>query len=340
MGKDIKLKTVVPIVNDGYISKIDNVVENIDDITLEVKVSKYKVFELKDIIFTILHLDDNTGSICALLVGNRNDEGLKKIISNIGINANYRVRGSILFFDEGVYEDLNDMLGNKINIKDYFVGNKLLSIVGIQNLNNNYRDYEKIELFGVDINTLYDFDLNDAYNFINDNTDYLKNISFEEVKEIKFSCYKDIVILLKNGVLIVNGEEKLDNIKTLGIDCGMYIFSISNDNIITCLTGNWKTTQFINDNNYKYKKIIIVGCGIAALTYENTIRYFGMVLDGVIDYNNFYDVDDIGYIEEENSIVVIRKDKVISLFDNEDYTTNYNILLSGCGEDFIIIDSN
>ena len=126
----------------------------------------------------------------------------------------------------------------------------------------------------------------------------------------------------------------------MGIDNGVNIFSFSNDNVITCLTIDDKTTQFINNNNYKYKKIIVVGCGIIALTYENTIRYFGMVLDGVIDYTNFYDVKDIGYIEEDNDIVVIKKDKTVSLFNNEDYSNNNNILLSGYGEDYIIINND
>jgi len=338
--KDIKLKSINNIVSDDYISKINNIVENIRDITLEVKLGKYKIFELKNVILTILHLEDKTGSICALLVGSRDDESFKNIINHIGINSSYRVRGSISSLNEDMYEDLNDMLGNDINTKDYLIGDKLLTITGIQNISEYYRDYEKIELFGVDITNVYDFDLEAAYEFINNNTNYLKNISIDEVKEIKFSSYKDIVILLKNGILLFNGKERLNNIKTLGIDNGVNIFSFSNDNVITCLTIDDKTTQFINNNNYKYKKIIVVGCGITALTYENTIRYFGMVLDGVIDYTNFYDVEDIGYIEEDNDIVVIKKDKTVSLFNNKDYSNNNDILLSGYGEDYIIIDND
>lgn len=341
MVKNIKLKSVDAIVNGDYISKINNIVENVRDIVLEVKVDKYKIFELKDIILIILHLEDKTGKICALLAGDRDDEGFKKIVRHIGINSYCRVRGSISFLDEDMYEDLDDMFNDDINLKDYFIGDKLLSIKGIQNISKYYREYETVKMFGVDIDTVYDFELNDAYEFVNKNTNYLKDISIDEIKEIKFSYYKDIVILLKTGKLLFNGEERLDNIKTLGFDGGMYIFSFSNDNIITCLTGNWKTTQFINNNNYKYKKIIMVGLGIVALTYEKTIRYFGTLVDSVIDYTNFYDVEDIGYIEEENDIVIIKKDKVISLFENEDYSNeNVNILLNGSSEDFIIFNNN
>lgn len=203
-------------------------------------------------------------------------------------------------------------------------------------MNENINDYEEVKLFGKDIDVIYAFDLNTAYDFVNKNTNYLENINIDEVKEIKFSYYKDIFILLKNGVLIVNGEETSHDIKTLGIDGGMYVFSISNDNIITCLTGNWKTTQFINNNNYKYKKIVMNGLGIAAQTQEHTIKYFGAFIDGFIDYTNFYDVDDIGYIEETEEIVIIKQDKIISLFANED-CTHENVLTEGSGERFVII---
>ena len=195
MSKDIRLKKVDNIVNDDYISKINDIVENVRDITLEVKVDKYKIFELKNIILTILHLEDKTGKICALLAGSRDDEDLKKIINHIGINNYYRLRGSISTLNEDMYEDLDD----NIDMKDYLIGNKLLSINGIQNINNTYSEYEKIKLFNVDINTVYGLNLEDAYEFVNNNTDYLKDISIDEVKEIKFSSYKDIIILLKRS---------------------------------------------------------------------------------------------------------------------------------------------
>lgn len=203
-------------------------------------------------------------------------------------------------------------------------------------MNENINDYEEVKLFGEDIDVVYFFDLNTAYNFVNKNTNYLENITIDEVKEIKFSYYKDIFILLKNGVLIVNGEEISHDIKTLGIDGGMYVFSISNDNIITCLTGNWKTAELINNNDYKYKKIVMNGLGIAALTHDGTIKYFGAFIDGFIDYTNFYDVDDIGYIKETEEIVIIKQDKIISLFANED-CTHENVLTEGAGERFVII---
>ena len=72
---------------------------------------------------------------------------------------------------------------------------------------------DEIKLFAIDIVELYDYDLNRAYKFIVDNTDYLNYISIKEVKEIKFSYYKDIIILLKNGKLFLNGEQKLYNIR-------------------------------------------------------------------------------------------------------------------------------
>ena len=203
-------------------------------------------------------------------------------------------------------------------------------------MNEKINNYEEVKLFGEDIDVVYAFDLNTAYDFVHKNTNYLDNLSIDEVQEIKFSYYKDIIILLKNGVLIINGAETSYDIKTLGIDGGMYVFSISNDNIITCLTGNWKTTELINNNDYKYKKIVMNGLGILALTHEHTIKYFGAFIDGFIDYTNFYDVDDIGYIEETNEIVIMKNDKSISLFANEDCTYK-NVITEGTGEGFIII---
>lgn len=196
--------------------------------------------------------------------------------------------------------------------------------------------YEEIKLFGENIERVYDYDLNTAYEFINKNTSYLKNIPIEKVKDIKFSCYKDIVILLTNGTLISNGEEIFNDIKTLGLSEGMYVFSISNDNIINSLTGNWKTTKLLNNNNYKYKKIVITKLGMAALTYENTVKFFGLVVDGLIDYENFCDVEDIGYVSNDDDIVVIKNGNVISLFNNDDYKKE-DVLLEGSNEDFIIV---
>lgn len=183
-------------------------------------------------------------------------------------------------------------------------------------------DEEKIKLFGIDIIKLYNYNLDKAYNIVKNNTSYLDNIYIDEVKEIKFSYYKDIIILLKDGVLLFNGKKKLENIKLLGFMSGISIFAFSNDNIITCLTGEWETTKFINNNDYKYRKIIITPLVIVALTYEKKVRLFGTIIDSVVDYNRYIDVEDIGYVEENDDIVVFKSNNVYSLLVGYDYSNN------------------
>lgn len=339
MSKDIKLRKIGNIVNYDYISKIGNIVEDIKDVIIEVRVDKYKTFEFKNNILTIINLEDGKDTICALLIGNRSDQYFKEIVSNVRIDNHYRIRGNVSFINEEIDEELEVIFSKGVNIKDYIIGDKLLFIKDIQNIDKDYINYEKVKLFDVDITTVYDFSLETSFDFVNKNTNYLKNITIDEVSEIKFSYYKDIIILLKNGKLLFNGEEVLENIKTLGFIVGMYVFAFSNDNVITCLTGSWDTVKFINNNNYKYKKIINDCLGIVALTNENTIKFFGTLVDGVFDYNKFSNVLDIGYNECENDIVIFKKDGVFSLFNCGDYTNKSDdILLSGCGEDFIILD--
>ena len=68
----------------------------------------------------------------------------------------------------------------------------------------------EVKLFGVDIVKLYNYTLDKAYNFVKDNTDYLVDIDIDEVKDINFSAVKDIIILLKNGTVLVNGIKRLE----------------------------------------------------------------------------------------------------------------------------------
>lgn len=175
-------------------------------------------------------------------------------------------------------------------------------------------DFEKTELFGIDIVKLYDCKLIESYDLVSKNTEYLNGIPIEEVKQIKFSCYKDIIILLKNGNVLFNGEKKLENIRTLGFMSGISIFAFSNENIITCLTGEWESVKFLNNNDYKYKKIIITPLIIVALNYEKELKVFGTLCDEAVDYTRFSNVDDIGYCAEEDEVVIVKDNEVQSLF--------------------------
>ena len=196
----------------------------------------------------------------------------------------------------------------------------------------------EVKLFGVDIVKLYNYNLDKAYNFVKDNTDYLIDVPIEEVKDINFSAYKDIIILLRDGAVILNGNKCLTNIKTLAFISGLSIFAISNDHVITSLTGEDGLYNFINNDNYKYRKIIVTPLVIVALTHEKDIRLFGTLCDRVVDYQLYFNVDDIGYVEENDDIVIIKDGKVFSLFHEHDYSNEKpDVLVEGPLDDLEII---
>ena len=194
------------------------------------------------------------------------------------------------------------------------------------------------KLFGIDIVNLYNYNLNNAYNFVKDNTNYLDNILIGEVKDINFSATKDIIILLHNGTLILNGKKVLNNIKMLAFVSGISIFAISNDNIITSIICNDEMYSYINNNDCKYRKIIITPLVIVALTSDREIRLFGTLCDQVVDYKLYFGIDDVGFIEENDDIVVIKDGKVFSLFHQYNYSKEKpNVLLKGSLNDLEII---
>ena len=196
----------------------------------------------------------------------------------------------------------------------------------------------EVKLFGVDIVKLYNYNLDKAYNFVKDNTDYLIDVPIEEVKDINFSAYKDIIILLRDGTVILNGNICLTNIKTLAFMSGLSIFAISNDHVITSLTGEDGLYNFINNDNYKYRKIIVTPLVIVALSTDGDIRLFGTLCDQVVDYQLYFDLDDIGYVEENDDIIVIKDGKVFSLFHQHNYSNEKpDVLVEGPLDDIEII---
>lgn len=172
------------------------------------------------------------------------------------------------------------------------------------------------KLFDKYIYELYDMDIKDAYELISNNTNYLDNISIDEVLDIKFSFNQDIIILLNDGIVIVNGEVRYSNIKSLAFMSGLVIFAISNDNEIITVVGSDSNTRFMCNNNYKYKKIIITPLVIVALNNDREIKVFGTLVDCAIDYKNYFDVDDIFCTQEE--VIVVKRDRKINLFSNEE----------------------
>ena len=60
------------------------------------------------------------------------------------------------------------------------------------------------------------------------------------------------------------------------------------------------------------------------------------MLDFAINYKNFYDVDDIAYIEDEDDVVVLKNNKIISLLHNTEYY-DVELILNGKGKDYQIM---
>lgn len=189
--------------------------------------------------------------------------------------------------------------------------------------------------YGIDIVAAYDLELEKLYEIIKTNTKYLDEITKSDIKDIKITYHKDIIVLLKNDTVYLNGKELYKNIKTLIFMSGVNIFGISNDNEIISIVGSDNNTRFMTNNNYKYKKIISTPLLLVALNNEKEVRIYGCMLDFAINYKNFYNVDDIAYIEDEDDIVVLKDNKLISLLHNTDYY-DVEIVLNGTGKDYQI----
>lgn len=131
--------------------------------------------------------------------------------------------------------------------------------------------------------------------------------------------YSDSVFtLLKDGTLYRDTEIVDTNIKEIW-DCLQLLFTISNNNIIKCIgvADYAKETnpviEFINNNDYQYKKIVHIDSELVALTYDNKLRIVveSNLLNG-IDPENLVNVEDVfvkeiegfsaTYIKQNNEI--------------------------------------
>ena len=108
---------------------------------------------------------------------------------------------------------------------------------------------EDTNFFGVDIVEAYDLKIEELYKIISENTKYLDNITKEKIKDIKVTYYKEIVFLLKDGKVYLDGIEQYQNIKELVFMSGVNIFGITNENQIIAITGSDNNTRFMSSNN-------------------------------------------------------------------------------------------
>lgn len=198
---------------------------------------------------------------------------------------------------------------------------------------------DKYKMFGMENNEVYSLSLEEAYDLVKTNTNYLDNTPIEEIKEIKFSFYKDIFILLRNGILKVNGKFETDNVKTLGFSSGRECYYIDTNKSVVNLVNEDMMTEFINNSDYKYKKLLIDALVIIGLTNDGIIKVYATEVCGVINYELFTGVDDLGYNVDMDDYVVVKAGKILSLFRNIDYTDcgDKIVYSSGSYEDYMII---
>ena len=300
MVKKIGIKKIVTnIPYDSFISQIDSLVGKVKNVTLDVSIVSKKIYEEEDYMYVLLTISDSSGEMSALLVGNR-DADFQTLVKDIRFGLKYRIVGNVAMIGDSFDENLPFL--------DEISEDRLFCIYALQNYNNT--------TFGIDLNEFNSsMNLEEQYNVITKYTDYLNDTPIDMVKDIVVSCYQEVVVLLKNGTALVDGKKILDDVKYIILIDIRTICAIGADKTITCLTKKGRYGhEFINNNNYHYKKIVFTEFGIAALTYEKTVKYYGDFEFGAIDYSRFVDVDDIGLIGDSDDIIVVKGDKVYSLF--------------------------
>lgn len=152
--------------------------------------------------------------------------------------------------------------------------------------------------------------------YIRNNTNGFQGLNEEEIKQVETNYYNDVFVVLNDGTLYFNGNLIDGNIDRIWMCNGCRLFAISRDNEIKPLQ-NWTSfSKYLNNDNCKYKKIITNVLHLVALTEEGKVIAttidpcgFGIIPD------NFIDVDDICFIEDEPHI--IKSQKKILLYVGE-----------------------
>lgn len=119
----------------NYISKIESIVGRVKNVVFEVEISKYKVFEYKNYALLILKLKDDTDSISAWLMANR-DKSFADILKMIEKdNAKYLIKGDVFIVDiedEEFIDIMNEIRGKGMVIEEDFINRKTLAIKAIE----------------------------------------------------------------------------------------------------------------------------------------------------------------------------------------------------------------
>lgn len=126
VSKDIKLKEVKNGIIRDIPNNIGDIVGKNKNITIEATLIDYKLFKLEDVTTTILNLEDNTGSIIGLLVGE---------CSILSKNEKYKFKGNVVVIENTNLEEFNQLIED--DIKKYITNNKLFCVKLIQPVNSN-----------------------------------------------------------------------------------------------------------------------------------------------------------------------------------------------------------
>lgn len=323
-----KVETEMP--SDAVISQIATLSDNDKHVTLKVTVQLRKIQEIEETTFALLDIKDKSDCMQALLFGDNGKE-FTSLLNSIKDGFTYRIGGNVVT----ISDDAEDV---ELPFIDDIKGKKIFLIRALQYYPDYMFNTEVNELFGVPIEALFDYNLKQSYDFVKEHTDYLDGILINDVRDIQFSLYGNVIILLSNGDVILDGNNVLSNVKLLSFRNGYVIFAISNDRIIRCLTSNIAHALFINNYDSTYKKILVTPLVMVALTNDGDIKFYGDILDTTIDYHRFMNVEDIGYVEENNDIVVIKDGLPYSLLYEHDYFGEIpDVLVEGELNDIVII---
>ena len=122
---EVKYKKIDTTPITSPLSKINNVIGNVKNVVFEVFFDDIKIYELDDVIFSILSARDGTGNISVLLVGSRDEEN-QNFIKSITLKDKYLIKGNLSTDIDLVYKELNELTENKIDKK--LLKNKILFV--------------------------------------------------------------------------------------------------------------------------------------------------------------------------------------------------------------------
>lgn len=87
------------MLESNYISKIGNIVDKVKNATFELIIKDIQIIENNNDIAVIMEVQDETGTMKALLVGEREEEFIK-VVNSLKIDSKYRIRANISMLDD------------------------------------------------------------------------------------------------------------------------------------------------------------------------------------------------------------------------------------------------